>query len=159
MNTGRPKKTDVPKIRAEIMKCFLNGDNILGASDKLGYNKETICNYYKEFSKAVIEDIDGDFVNRQKIAKEIALMRLNKVIEEIMTHFGLLKVKAADEIENDAWDRNKLAAMTAVGTLIQQRADMEMCPTIDVDLKQMVANALKTKEKLIDKKPGNSPQE
>lgn len=158
MNVGRPKKADEPKIKAEIMKCFLNGDNILGASDKLGYNKETINNYYREFSKTVIEDLDKDFVNRQKTSKEIALLRLNKVIDEIMTHFGILKEKAADEFDNDAWDRNKIAAMALVGNLIQQRADIEMCPTIDVDIEQMVANAIKSKEKILDKKPGNKPQ-
>lgn len=152
---GRPKKTEQPKMKDEIMKCFLNGDTILGAAEKTGHGKNTINTYYKEFSNDLIEKIDIDFVRRQKTSKEIALLRLNKVIDEIMEHFGILKEKAADEVDNDSWDRNKLAAMALVGTLIQQRADIEMSPTIDVDIDRMVESALEAKKKLDKGKSGN----
>ena len=157
MKRGRPTKQDEPKIKEEIRKCFLNGDTILGAVDKTSYNKNTISDYYKEFTDELIEKTDKDFIRRQKMAKEIALFRLNKVIDEIMTHFGILKEKAADEFDNDAWDRNKLTAMGLVGTLIQQRTDIEMSPTLDVDIDNLVKAAFEAKVKIDKKQPGNKP--
>jgi len=155
---GRPRKPETPKIRESIRECFLNGDNILGAAAKTGHSKNTINSYYKEFADEIIEKDDKDFVRRQKTAKEIALFRLNKVIDEIMTHFGILKEKAADEFDNDAWDRNKLTAMSLVGTLIQQRTDIEMSPTLDVDIDNLVKEAFEAKKKIDKKQPSNKPQ-
>lgn len=158
MERGRPKKTDTPKIREAIRVCFLNGDTILGAADKTGYNFKTINLYYKEFASEIIEKNDEDFIQRQKTAKEIALFRLNKVIDEISNHYGILKEKAADEFDNDSWDRNKLTAMSLIGTLIQQRADIEMSPTLDVDIDSMVKHALEAKNKIDKDKPSDKPQ-
>jgi len=138
VHRGRPTGKEAGKIKAELQKYFNRGNSQTYTIDKTGHDRKTIMQYWKEFRQTYIEEIDENFVARQRAAREAALCGIDEDIEA-----------ANEEVECMKSIRNELNTIPAHGMyikalehrnfLIRKRAAMDMVPTVDVNIDKIIA--------------------
>lgn len=146
MKRGRPEVTEQTKLYKALQTRFERGESIAYAAREEKVNIKTVQNYYREFREKMVEQTDQDFINRQKIAKEFALAGLDEDLQKLRTQFDELVQLCEDDPENSAWQSIRLQVTAKMAELKQQKADLEMSPTLDVSLEQMVEERLNDEE-------------
>lgn len=82
LQRGRPSKGTQVQIVSNIRPYFEKALSATFTANKTGYDVKTVCKYFNEWSKQLVEDEDKDFVQRQKEAKEHAILNLDYIIFE-----------------------------------------------------------------------------
>lgn len=149
---GRPSVKEQEENLIKCKKMFYDGLSILSASEKTGLNKETVCNYYKEFREDFVENLDNNFVDEQRTAKQMALKKLEESIEQVEAAAAIALSNSHGE-DGSPWYGHYLRCLEMKASFEQQRYALEMQPTIDVSLERLMEEGLAELETC---KPGNS---
>lgn len=140
MGRGRPTKGKTTDIKKTLLEYFEDNKSAAYTARKTGHDIKTVYSYFKAFSEELNERIDNDFVCRQKRAKEMVIAKLEEDIEELTQQLDDIKKKCEDDPENSAWESLRLAIVSKRADVLQQKADIEMTPTIDVSLEELTKN-------------------
>lgn len=136
---ARPKRQDGVKIRKELLGYFERGCNVLYTSQQSKHNRKTVTQHFKEFGEIFVEEVDNDFITKQKVVKETCIAQLQGYIDKIDSEIKSLEIEAKMDREDSKTYRAQMHyLLVQVCNLIQQKADIEMTPTIDVSLEQMI---------------------
>src|SRR5437899_879483 len=79
---GRPSPKQSKTYRVQCEEAFENGWSALFAAKELHLNRHTVESYYIELREKFVEDLDRSFINRQKTAKEKAILELDNDIKD-----------------------------------------------------------------------------
>ena len=63
---ARPTKAKQVQNETRILEMFERGISALRASQLLKLNRNTVSSYYRIFGQRLIEDMNEDFIERQK---------------------------------------------------------------------------------------------
>lgn len=70
LQRGRPSKCVQTQIVTELRPYFEKSFSATFTANKTGYDVKTVCKYFNEWSKQLVEYEDKNFIQRQKEAKE-----------------------------------------------------------------------------------------
>ena len=139
---ARPTKAKQVQNETRILEMFERGISALRASQLLKLNRNTVSSYYRIFGQRLIEDMNEDFIERQKIKKTLLVASLEKEIDDLEEQAAFTRISIEDDRENTALRNLLLSITVAKANLKQQIADIEMSPTLDVSLDQLVEERL-----------------
>jgi len=136
---GHPPVKEQAKNRKILQEHFDKGHNVLYTARLTKLNRNTVSKYFKEFGESLTEEMDESFLIKQKVSKETCIARMQEYIDMIDKEIKELDLKIVDEDEDEkVWRSQKHYLLVQVTNLIQQKADIEMTPTLDVSLEQMI---------------------
>lgn len=138
MKRGKPSAGEQSKLYKDTLEHFEKGHSAVFTARELSVNRNTVDKYFAEFREKMIESMDKDFINRQKTAKEFALAGLDSDLEKLNEQYDDVDAKCKDDPENSAWESIKTQIISRMADIRQQKADLEMSPTLDVSLEQLV---------------------
>lgn len=139
LQRGRPSKATQIQITGDIRPYFEKAYSATFTANKTGYDIKTVCKYFNEWLKQIVEDEDRGFIQRQKEAKEQAILSLDYTIFE---EYNLLQ-EINEEIEKLRKDckpvpkhltSTKFLIIREISNMTQQKLALAMAPTIDVDI-------------------------
>lgn len=139
---ARPTKAKQVQNETRILEMFERGVSALRASQLLKLNRNTVSSYYRIFGQRLIEDMNEDFIERQKIKKTLLVASLEKEIDDLEEQAAFTRISIEDDRENTALRNLLLSITVAKANLKQQIADIEMSPTLDVSLDRLVEERL-----------------
>jgi len=142
---GRPTNKQQQDLRKELLKYFNEGRSISYTAEHSKHPKDTVEKYWYEFRHMYTEEMNEDYVLRQRASREQALKKMDENIDRWK--------KIVDRREgDDANVKDYMNALKEYEALIERRAALNMIPTLDVDIKTLVVKeALKNeKPRLID---------
>lgn len=140
-NGGRPEGKEIEENRKKCEKAFNDGWGVLYASDQLGLNKNTVSSYYKIFREDMVKDMDTNFINEQKVARQMAIKKLDDGIEAIK----VILSSASNHMgaKTPAFHNTTIKCIEVKMDLEQLRYSLEMSPTLDVPIEWIIADARK----------------
>jgi len=146
---GRPTKSGQIGIQNKLRPYYEHGLSATFTAGSTGINIKTVCNYFDEWSKQILEFEKIEFVKRQITEKERIVLSMDGIIFE---QYQLL-----EEIKNQIKFYNKdkkpipkhLLSLKAlilkeISDISQQKCDITITPTIDIPLEQMIDEKLAT---------------
>lgn len=152
---GKPAGNKSKQITLDIKGAYDNGWSIRYAAQQLDYNEKTIAAHYKELREVMVEELNSDFATEQRHHKEICMTKLDRMIDRLENELAIIDLKI-NENENDMeyeWRKYRLELIDRIAILAQQKTDIQMRPTIDIDLDKMIEERIAESEELESKKP------
>lgn len=142
---GMPSAIESKDTRKKCEDAFFKGWGTLFTARELHINKNTVSAYFVEFREKMRQQMDEEFITRQKSAKELAIMSLDdeiKAIDDLINDkdHGLM-IKTIEDPENPAWSAQVKSALEYRSNLKQQKHNLEMTPTIEVSVEQLLSEA------------------
>ena len=142
---ARPTKSKQVDMEKILLEHFQEHHSAIYTAKLTGYNRNTVNAYFRTFAQKLLEEVDGDFVTRQKLRKELVIAKLEEDITALDNQLEqILKFTGTGEIEegNASLHGVRLNIITARANLRQQIADIDMTPTLDVSLDKLVEEVL-----------------
>jgi len=140
---GRPTKSEQIEIQNKLRPYYERGLSATFTASSTGINIKTVCKYFEEWSKKIIETEATDFVQRQKKAKELVILNMDNIIFE--------QYRLLEEIKNEKKNYQKEnkqipthllslqhQILKEISTTAQHKCDIECMPTLDFSLDQMI---------------------
>jgi hypothetical protein len=138
VGNGRPTSKNQIKLKQELQKYFNEGRSKTYTVKHSKHAKDTVDAYWKEFRNTYITELDESFVARQRAAREAALGAIDEEIDA--SDEEVLKAKALrDELESIPAHGMYIKALEHQNFLIRKRAAMDMVPTVDVNIDNIIA--------------------
>ena len=142
---GRPTKKQQEKIRTDCLGHYEDYHSAAYTAKITGYNRNTINAYFKEFNEMWLTETNAEFILKQKNAKDKALGVLDTRIadyEEQLedTKKQLTHLEEDDEIDTNDWSRLQFLRLQINQQIVKstdQKATLEIMPTIDISLETM----------------------
>jgi hypothetical protein len=106
---------------------------------------KTVCKYFNEWSIQILKDEDRNFVQRQKEAKYLAILNLDRIIFEV---YDLLQ-EINDEIKKLRKDgktvpkhliSTKFLLLREIASMTQEKFAITMSPAIDESVEEIIKN-------------------
>jgi len=143
LQKGRPSKETQVQIIREIRPYFEKSFSATFTANKTGHDIKTVCKYFNEWSKQLIENEDKNFIQRQKEAKEQAIWNLDYIISE---EYALLH-EINEEIKNLRKNvkpipkhlvSTKFLILREIAEMTQEKLALAMTPTLEVDIRRSI---------------------
>lgn len=143
--TDKPNKTKHKGGRPSAPKQTLNEKKSLEyyedfksagyAAKKLGLNRQTVEKYYQKFRAMEIEETNTEFIQRQRAAKAHTIEKLDEIAEKMESQINRVTLEDTDyTTEGVNQERLLQKSLSDAASLYQQKADMEMTPTLDIHI-------------------------
>ncbi len=140
---SRPTKSKQVDIQKTLLEHFEQNHSAIYTAKLTGLNRNTVSGYFRTFADKLIEEVDQNFIVRQKVRKELVLVQLEEDLAELDRQLEELKILTNGiENTNSAMHSIRLNIITSRAALRQQIADIDMTPTLDVSLEILVEEAL-----------------
>lgn len=107
------------------------------AAEQLGLNRHTVEKYYQKFRSKEIEESNAEFIKRQHVTKIMVVTKMDKMIAESQAQidrFKSLLTEADASPEGINFERLLQKSITDMTALEQQKAELEMTPTLDLHI-------------------------
>jgi predicted transcriptional regulator len=142
MERGRPSSLDSTKNRKNCQDAFNKGLSVLKTAENLKLDKNTVSKYFIEFREKLVDGMDRDFVHEQKVAKQMAMKKLEDAIEEIDSAIKIAFEKSKHDESATSWYAHYIKCMEIKVNFEQQRYAIEMAPTIDVSIEKIIEEGM-----------------
>ena len=143
---SRPSKAKQVDMSEKLLPYFEQHHSALYTAELTGINRNTVNAYFKTFSQLLMDDINQNFVMRQKIRKEQVITLLERDLAELDEHLAEVKMalNAANGMEsgNASLHGVRLSIVTARSNIKQQIADIDMTPTLDLTVEDILEKRL-----------------
>jgi len=131
-------KTATPKQTANEVKCMEYYEDFKSAGFaalKLGLHRHTVEKYYQKFRAKEIEETNEGFIQRQRAAKAQTVVKLDIIADQMEDQIKRVTLESTDyTTEGVNQERLLQKSLTDAASLYQQKADMEMTPTLDIHI-------------------------
>lgn len=142
MKRGHPTKKDQVDLRKTLFEFWSKNRSVAYTAEQTKTNIKTVTAYFKEFAESITEDMNEDFIKRQKAVKQQALKAMDEMMVESETQLEEIKEKCADDPENTSWESIRASIIRDRMAFINEKANLEISPTLDVDLEELVEERL-----------------
>lgn len=159
---ARPSKATQVDTEKILLKHFEMHHSGLYTAELTGINRNTVNAYFRTFSEKMLGDISDDFITRQKVRKEQVVALLEHDLAELDDHLRSIKlltnVQVGNKGENGTEHASasmqslKLSIIIARANLKQQIADIDMTPTLDIAINELVAGRLEQQQEFSGKR-------
>ena len=159
---ARPSKATQVDTEKILLKHFELHHSGLYTAELTGINRNTVNAYFRTFSEKMLGDISNDFITRQKVRKEQVVTLLERDLAELDDHLRSIKlltnVQVGNKGENGTEHSSasmqslKLSIIIARANLKQQIADIDMTPTLDIAINELVAGRLEQQQEFSSKR-------
>lgn len=148
---GRPEIQDQTKLRRELLEYWTKNRSAAFTARDTGHNIKTVQNYFRAFAEEIQEETNQEFITKQKAVKLNALAAMDELIIESQNQLDSIKEKCEEDPDNSSWESIRAAIIKDQMDFINKKADLEVSPTLDIDLDRLV------EEKLAEQ-PSNDPE-
>lgn len=138
----RPSKAKQVDIEKTLLTHFNLYHSALYTAELTNINRNTVNAYFKTFQVSLVEDINSDFISRQKVRKEQVVALLERDLSELDKLLEQLKISTMKDEENASLLSVRLATIVARSNIKQQIADIDMSPTLDISIDQIMEKRL-----------------
>lgn len=147
LQRGRPSKAVQLQIVKDIRPYFEKSYSATFTAGKTGHDVKTVCNYFNEWSRQLVQDESKDFIQRQRESMENTIIHLDQIIFE---EYNLLE-DVNEEIKKSQKNgrpipkhliTTKFNILKEISNITQHRLSLLMTPTMDVDIDIMVKKRL-----------------
>ena len=134
--SGRPSKSEELQIRRALYP-FFGKISARKAAEKTGINIKTVCSYYKNFQKELLENESKEFMQRCKEEKELGITRYANLIDACYDDLNEVEqeIKAAKAVGNlalvEKYRRLKLKISEQIAYLNSTTINLINTPTAD----------------------------
>ena len=135
---GRPS---VPKQTENEKKCLVYYEDYKSAGYaalQLNLNRQTVEKYYQKFRAKEIEETNEEFIKRQHVTKIMVVTKMDLMIGKAQAQikrFETLLGETGDvSPEGINIERLLQKSITDMTALEQQKAELEMTPTLDLHI-------------------------
>lgn len=140
---GRPTKLEQIEIQNKLRPYFERYLSATFTSGKTGINIKTVCKYFDEWSKQVIETETKDFVQRQRETKEVIMLSMDSLIFENYELIDKIKNEIKNFQKNEKPIPKHLLSLHAqilykISEIINAKGDLEVTPTLDISLEELI---------------------
>lgn len=143
-----------PKELSILKDLFMQNVGVITTSEEIHVNVKTVRKYFKKWKIDLLQSVDKNFIERQEIARERALLSVDGVILNVLKHMKKIDEKTVDFennvkirtekgetnfqtvnffLENKRIELNKFYV-----ELIDLKARVEMAPTADQIIEQEI---------------------
>ncbi len=158
---GRPSKKKQVELNKILVSHFNKYHSAAYTSEVTGINRHTVNSYFNEYCETQIEETTRDFVNKQKNAKDKALAALDRRIEDFELQLAdvgkrikLVEKSEAgnqgdDTILSPEWSKLQFLRLNInqnLAKIVDQKATLEITPTIDISLENIEGQFAKSDE-------------
>ena len=140
---GRPSRSEQVQIQKTLRTQFERGTSATYAAKVTGMNIKTVCKYFDEWTRQIFEIEKKDFVIRQKISKERAILNLDymifelyKLLDEIKAEIKTYKTEKK-LVPKHLWSMN-FDILKTIADFTQQKLAFGMTRTVDVSMKEII---------------------
>ena len=139
VKSGRPTKARQSVIRKECMEQYNMYTSAASASRTLFLNPHTVEKYYREFESKELEETNLEFIAKQRAIKKKVIGRLDDIILNLDAQFKTCVAKLAESDADEKYDTQKYelmktSVMKIMSDILQQKASIEVTPTLDISL-------------------------
>jgi hypothetical protein len=108
------------------------------AAKKLELNRHTVEKYYQKFAAKEIEETNKSFIEKQRATKNRVIEKMDELIEEGREQLkrckGMLGSDGDNSTEGINFERILQKCVIDLSNLYQQKAEIEMTPTLDIHI-------------------------
>jgi hypothetical protein len=134
MKRGHPTNKERADTRKTLFEYWSKNRSALFTAEDSGINVKTVNAYFKEFASTITEEMNQDFIEKQKAVKAQAVKAMDALIIESETQLSEIKEKCEDDPENTGWENIRASIIKDQMAFINEKANLEISPTLDVDL-------------------------
>ena len=140
---GRPSKAKETKNEIACQEYYLNWKSAIYTAKQLGLNPHTVEKYFQKFRQKEIEESEEQFMQRQRMAKNQVLSKL----DEMINHLEKQVKRYSELMDNEELDTTPdgqrveaqyTKAVSELSQMYQQKADIELTATMDVRIDKVV---------------------
>jgi hypothetical protein len=132
---GRPSKPKQTKIEKDCLEHYENYESAGYAAQLLGLNRHTVEKYFQNFAAKEIEITNEMFIQRQRATKARVLIKLDGLIAKLKAQIDRVELSDTDySTEGVNQERLLQKSITDMNQLIQDKAAIEMTPTLDIHI-------------------------
>ena len=140
---GRPSKQGQIQIVKEIRPFFEKTMTATFTASKTGHDIKTVCKYFNEWARQIVETEDKEFIPRQKEAKELAILNLDYILSK---EYELLEDMDQEIKKNKKEGKpiskylitTKHKVLYDIAHMTQEKIALCMTPTLDVTPEYLV---------------------
>lgn len=107
------------------------------AAKQLDLNRHTIERYFTEFANKEINQTNAEFIARQHVVKKMVIVKMDEMIviaEAQIERFTSQLPESDTSPEGINYERLLQKSITDMTALEQQKAELEMTPTLDLHI-------------------------
>ena len=108
------------------------------AAKILKLNRHTVEKYYQKFQKQELKETNESFIASQRATKNRVIEKLDDTIEKAKAQIKRCEGMLGDEGDNSTeginFERILQKAVTDLANLYQQKAEIEITPTLDIHI-------------------------
>lgn len=136
---GRPSKPRQAENEKNCLEYYEDFKSAGYTAKKLKLNRHTVEEYYQKFAAKEIEETNKEFIANQRATKRRVLSKIDGLIDKAQHQIERCESLLDDEnpeITPEAINFEKILqkSITDLNSLYQQRADIEMTPTLDIHI-------------------------
>jgi len=140
---GRPPKAEQSHTLYVLKPYFQLKKSAKDTAKKTGYNIKTVTNYFNYLYELEKKSVEDNFVEQQKLANEYALYKMVSLIEMLEARlFALEKQIESSEKIDPVLERLFMSQMEMLYDFTQNKAAIEMTPTLDVSLDELITQKI-----------------
>jgi hypothetical protein len=137
--SGRPSKPRQAAIRRDCLEQYNLYTSAASAARTLDINPHTVEKYYREFEAKELEETNLQFIAKQRAIKKKVIGRLDDIILNLDAQFKTFVAKLAESDADEKYDTQKYelmktSVMKIMSDILQQKASIEVTPTLDISL-------------------------
>jgi hypothetical protein len=135
MKRGRPSKPKQTKIEKDCLEHYENYESAGYAASQLKLNRHTVESYFQKFAAKEIEVTNEMFIQRQRATKARVLVKLDGLIALSKAQIERVTLSDTDySTEGVNQERLLQKSITDLNNLYQDKASIEMTPTLDIHI-------------------------
>lgn len=132
---GRPSKPKQTKIEKDCLEHYENYESAGYAAEQLKLNRHTVEAYFQKFAALEIEVTNEMFIQRQRATKARVLGKMDELIAKCKAQIDRVTLSDTDySTEGVNQERLLQKSLTDMNTLLQDKAAIEMTPTLDIHI-------------------------
>lgn len=132
---GRPIKALSAKNEIDCKAHYENYESAGYAASLLGLHRRTVEIYFQRFAAEEIEETNIQFIQRQRATKARVIFKLDELIAKTQAQMDRVELKSSDySPEGINMERLLQKSITDMNTLLQDKASIEMTPTLDIHI-------------------------
>lgn len=135
----RHKQVDMEKT---LREHFEKHHSALYTSELTGHARDTVSKYFNAFAEKMVEEINTNFINRQKIRKEQVIAQLEHDLAVLDDHLKEVTNQSLGDASNASLHSVRLGIVKARSEIKQQIADIDMTPTLDITISEIMESRL-----------------
>jgi len=140
---GRPSKPKESMNETQCLEYYQMWKSAAFTATKLKLNRHTVEKYFEKFRQKEVEEKNDQFVQRQRMAKNLCIGKLDEMIEHLEQQIGRYSNLMTGEGLDITPDGQRVESqytksVAELSTLYQQKADIEMTATMDVKVDELV---------------------